>query len=157
MKRLKYWIAGLTALTCQPVFAQEPIVYPAKGQTDEQLQKDKGECGAWATKNTGVDPLAIAQSQTAQPQSTERRGERARGAARGAVAGVAIGAVAGDAGKGAAAGAATGTVVAGSRQRRQGRAEDAAAGQAQQDAQAALATYTRAYHACLEGRGYTVK
>jgi hypothetical protein len=157
MHRWKHAIAGLIVLSCQLALAAEPIIYPAKGQSEDQQQKDKGECGAWATKNTGVDPLAIAQSQTAQPEAAAPRGERVRGAARGAVAGAAIGAVAGDAGKGAGVGAATGTVVAGSRQRRQGRAEDAAAAQAQQTAEESLATYVRAYHACLEGRGYTVK
>ena len=157
MHGLKSGIAVLIVLTCQPVFAQETIIYPAKGQSAEQQQKDKGECGVWATKTTGVDPLTIAQEQTSQPESAAPRGQRVRGAARGAVAGAAIGAVAGDAGKGAGVGAATGTVVAGSRPRRQGRAEDAAAAQAQEDAKASLATYTRAYHACLEGRGYTVK
>jgi hypothetical protein len=159
MNRMKYPIAGLIALMCQPVFAQEqePIIYPAKGQSDAQQQKDKGECGTWATQNTGVDPLAIAQAQTSQSEASAPRGERVKGAARGAAAGAAIGAIAGDAGKGAGVGAATGTVAAGSRQRRKGRAGDAAAAQDKQNAKDALATYARAYHACLEGRGYTVK
>jgi hypothetical protein len=60
------------------------------------------------------------------------------------------GAIAGNAGKGAAIGAATGALVGGFRRADQRRAAEA------QHAQASDA-YGRAYAACLEGRGYTVK
>lgn len=36
-----------------PVAAQ--YAYPAKGQSQQQQQKDEGECGAWATGQTGND------------------------------------------------------------------------------------------------------
>jgi GT2 family glycosyltransferase len=55
-----------------------------------------------------------------------------------------------NAGKGAAIGAATGALVGGMRRRDQQREAEAS------QAQAANA-YGRAYAACLEGRGYTVK
>ena len=29
------------------------VVYPAKGQSQEQQQKDEGECHTWAIKNRG--------------------------------------------------------------------------------------------------------
>jgi hypothetical protein len=60
------------------------------------------------------------------------------------------GAIGGNAGKGAAIGAATGALVGGVRRNDQRRAAEA------QQAQASDA-YGRAYAACLEGRGYTVK
>jgi hypothetical protein len=61
--------------------------------------------------------------------------------------GAAVGAIAGDAGKGAAAGA----VVGGARGRRGSMA-------AQQQQQAASSNaYDRAFAACMEGRGYTVR
>jgi len=154
--------------------AQQLIIYPAKGQSQAQQEKDQGECQTWAKNNTGIDPLALA-SQASQPapvaaQAPQQQvgGERVRGAARGAAGGAVIGAIAGDAGKGAAAGAAAGTMVGGARQRETKRqnaqAQQNANAQAQQqganqkaDVQNKLATFNKAYSACLEGRGYTVK
>jgi hypothetical protein len=144
------------------VSAQSLTIYPAKNQTAEQQGKDEAECQTWAKNNTGVDPLAVANTPApvaaAPPQ---QGGQRVRGAARGAAAGAAVGAVAGDAGKGAAVGAAAGTVAGGSRKRQQARQTQAANQQAQQqdasNKQAQMATFNKAYSACLEGRGYSVK
>ena len=147
----------LIALLALPVHAQQPIVYPSKGQTPQQQQKDEGECAAWAKQTTGVDPLAVAQSQANQPGAPKPQGQRAAGAARGAAGGAAVGAIAGDAGKGAAVGAVAGTMAGGARQRRSASAAQAQTQASQQQSQQALATYTRAYSACLEGRGYVVK
>jgi hypothetical protein len=36
--------------------AQDLVIYPAKGQSKEQQQKDRGECYAWAMDETGFDP-----------------------------------------------------------------------------------------------------
>lgn len=155
--------------------AEEVLVYPAKGQSPEQQSKDEGECHAWAKQKTGIDPVALASEASrpapvasAPPSESGPGGERVRGAARGAAAGAAIGAIAGDAGKGAAAGAAAGTMAGGARKRaaereaaaQQQRAQQQA--QAQSEAQSAevrqkLATFNKAYAACLEGRGYSVK
>lgn len=38
--------------------AQKPVVYPAKGQSAEQQQKDQTECDVWAKQTTGIDPVA---------------------------------------------------------------------------------------------------
>jgi hypothetical protein len=73
------------------------------------------------------------------------------------VGGAAIGAIAGDTGKGAAIGAVAGTMAGGARQRRKAEAAQAQAQANQQQAQQALATYNRAFGACLEGRGYVIK
>ena len=133
----------------------KPIIYPAKGQSPQQQQKDEGECHVWAKQNTGVDPAALAASPP--PQQTGAAvggGERVRGAAGGALGGVAIGAIAGNAGRGAAIGAVVGT-MAGGRRARQNQA--ASNQQAQGARQQQLNTYNRAVSACLEGRGYTIK
>jgi hypothetical protein len=130
-----------------------PIVYPAKGQNQQQQQRDQGECHTWSVQNTGIDPAQVA-SAPPPPTQSGPDGERARGAVRGAVGGAAIGAVAGDTGKGAGVGAVVGT-MAGGRRSRQNQANAQSQSQSQQ--QAKINTYYRAYGACLEGRGYTVK
>jgi YMGG-like Gly-zipper len=148
-----------------------PIVYPAKGQTAEQQQKDSTECAAWAKQSTGIDPAAVeaapAQPATTAPApSTEPKGERVRGAARGAVVGAAVGEVANDdADEGAKVGAIAGTVAGGRQSRKNAAQAEQQAAQADQqakaDAEAAkqekLSTYNRANAACMEGRGYTIK
>ena len=138
--------------------AQQPVVYPAKGQTPEQQQKDMGECNAWATQTTGINPAVVAQQSASQPAPTGPQGERARGAVRGAAAGAVIGEIANDdAGQGAATGAAVGVIAGGARQRRNAQAQQQQQQQVQQQSQQAIATYNRAVSACLEGRGYTIK
>ncbi|MFM0339219.1 YMGG-like glycine zipper-containing protein [Paraburkholderia fungorum] len=138
-------------------FAQQPIIYPAKGQSASRQQSDTAECQLWAKQSTGVDPVALAQQGATQPGAPPPQGERLRGAAGGAALGAAVGAVAGDAGKGAAIGAITGTAAGGMRQRR---AQQNAAAQTQanqQQTSQALTTYNRAVAACMTGRGYTVQ
>ena len=135
-------------------YAQKPIVYPAKGQNAQQQQRDDGECYGWAKGNTGIDPAAVASAPSPPSGPAAGGGERVRGAARGAVGGAAVGAIAGDTGQGAAVGAVVGT-MAGGRQARQNKAaqqQAAASGQQQQ-----ISTFYRAYGACMEGRGYTIK
>ncbi len=134
--------------------AQQPIIYPAKGQSSQQQQKDHGECQAWATSATGIDPVALAQAPPPETGSSFGGGERVQGAARGAVGGVAIGAIAGDAGKGAAIGAVVGT-MAGGRQARKN--QSARTQQAQSQRQQQINTWNRALGACMDGRGYTIK
>jgi len=145
---------ALAALAA-PAAAQQPIVYPAKGQSAQQQQTDEGQCHVWAKNQTGVDPAAMAAAPAPPPPSnTVGGGERARGAARGAVGGAAIGAIAGDTGKGAAAGAVVGTVRGGREARqKQGAQQQSVDNQRAQQ----LDTYNRAIGACLEARGYTVR
>ena len=135
----------------------DPIIYPAKGQSADQQTKDQNECQGWAKQNTGIDPVALANTASQSAAQQPVGGERMRGAARGAAGGAVVGAIAGDAGKGAAAGAAAGTMVGGSRQRQKQRANTANQNAQNADVQSKLATYNKAYAACLEGKGYTVK
>ena len=137
------------------VEAQQPVVYPAKGQSAQQQSQDEAQCYAWAKQSTGIDPAVVASSPP--PQQTGPAvggGQRVGGAARGAAGGAAIGAIAGDAGKGAAAGAVVGTMAGGRRARQDQAAQNQQAQAQQQDL---IQTYYRAYGACMEGRGYTIK
>jgi hypothetical protein len=146
---------GIAAL-CLAVsaLAQPPVVYPAKGQSAKQQGKDDGECHVWAKQSTGIDPAVLAQ--TPPPQQTGPAvggGERVGGAARGAVGGAVIGGIAGDAGKGAGIGAVVGTMAGGPRARQKQQAQN----QQAQTQHQQLNIFYRAYGACMEGRGYTIK
>ncbi len=159
-----WWIAGLLAgclSAAGPASAQNPIIYPNEGQSAEQIEQDKFHCYGWARDQSGFDPLQRQQASSAPPPRQAPKGGVGRGAVRGGVGGAAVGAIAGDAGKGAAAGAVGGAVIGGARRRDQRRQQQAATQQwAQQEVaqyEQARSTYDRAYAACLEGRGYTVK
>jgi len=132
-------------------------VFPAKGQTAEQQSTDESDCYTWAVQQSGVDPLNPPKVEAAQVQ-TGPDGSAVRGSARGAAAGAAIGAIAGDAGKGAAIGAVAGA-LRGRRASRVGHAmeqegNNMAAAQSEADM---MNSFKKAYSACLEGKGYTVK
>ena len=132
-------------------------VFPANNQTPDQVNKDENDCYQWAVQQSGVDPLNPPQVQ-AEQVPTGPDGAMIRGGARGAAGGAAIGAIAGDAGKGAAIGA----VVGGVRGRRAHNAGNAAAQQnanaaAQQTEANMIDSFKKAFSACLEGKGYTVK
>jgi YMGG-like Gly-zipper len=158
MKHITKIAAGIVAAALIPAWvgAQKPIVYPAKGQSAQQQQKDDGECYVWAKQSTGIDPAVVAQTPPQQQTGPATGGgERVRGAARGAVGGAIIGEIANDdAGKGAGIGAVAGT-MAGGRQARQNQAARNQQAQAQQSQ--TINTYYRAFGACMEGRGYTIK
>ena len=128
------------------------IVYPAKGQTPQQQAADQGQCQAWATQQTGINPAM----QAAPPPAAPPQSSPLRGAARGAAVGAVGGAIAGDAGKGAAIGATTGALVGGMRRRDQMQQQQAQQAQAQQAQAAQMDTFNRAQATCLAGRGYTV-
>ncbi|HSB70979.1 MAG TPA: glycine zipper family protein [Candidatus Methylomirabilis sp.] len=132
----------------------EVIAYPKKGQSQQQFEQDQFQCHQWAKGQTGVDPTKPQQGAAAPPP---QQGGAVRGAARGAAGGALIGAAAGDAGKGAAIGAAAGAVGGRMRQNSQNRQAADAQQQAQAQAGAGQAQYDKAYGACLEGRGYSVR
>jgi hypothetical protein len=150
-------LAGFVALLfAVAAAAQEPIVFPGKGQSEQQVEQDKFSCYQWAKGQTGFDPMQ-APTAVAPPQTGGVAGGVARGAAGGALAGAAIGAIAGDAGTGAAIGAAGGGMIGGARRHRSGQAEQQAAQQQAAGVAEQRATYDRAWSACMEGKGYTVK
>jgi YMGG-like Gly-zipper len=139
-------------------------VYPAKGQSERQLDRDRYECHGWAGKHTGYDP-------SQQPPSFQKVQVTLppdhRGAVNGAVTGAVIGATVSaphDSAEGAMIGAVAGAVIGAvsdtARARetaglasRQTAAEQAERARIEKQAY----DYRRAITACLEGRGYTVK
>jgi hypothetical protein len=143
--------ASLTLTVTVARAADELFVYPQKGQSDEQLDKDKEQCHDWAVKQTGVDPVKMA-------DQTEAAGKSGGGSL---AAGAGVGALRGAAGGDAAAGAVHGVGLAGLvrvvRARRQMEQQHDSYMQTHQEQQAQLGKYDRAYSACLEGRGYTVR
>lgn len=132
-------------------------VFPAKDQTQEQLDKDESDCYKWAVQQSGVDPLNPPKVEAAQV-NTGPDGAAVVGSAKGAAVGAAVGAICGDAGKGAAIGA-IGGALRGRRASVVGRTvEQGANNQAAANSQAELMNnFKKAYSACLEGKGYTVK
>jgi outer membrane lipoprotein SlyB len=163
--------AVLAAAVALPVAAQDPpgaippaavkpaalgmYVYPGSGQNPAKQTEDENFCYTWARQQTGIDPTVAA----APVEAAEvPRGDTVKGAAGGAVVGTAVGAIAGGTGEGAAIGAVAGAAK-GRRERKKKKKEaEAEAQQAtkDQDTQRKDA-FKKAWGACLEGRGYSVK
>ena len=100
---------GGLLLAALPAAAQEPIVYPAKGQSPDQVEQDKYQCYQWAKGETGFDPMAPPTATAPPPPNQAPTASTGRSAVGGAVTGSLIGGIAdGDWGKGAAIGAAAG-------------------------------------------------
>lgn len=126
------WALAVALLVPVAAGAQN-YVYPKQGQSTQQTQADEAECRSWASQQAAANP----------PTSTSPR--PLRGAARGAVLGGAVGGLTDkDAGDTAAAGAAVGGMGSAMR-RRDERREQAKEGP------------ERAFAACMEGRGYSVR
>lgn len=144
--------------------------FPAKNQNAEQQQTDELGCYTWAKQDTGFDPLtALTAAQSTKSTSTAASVPPSgpppvAGAAAGAAKGAAVGAIAGDAGKGAAIGAAGGGLRGKIAQKRaQAEAQQRAQQQPQQQTQAKAQTqssmddFKKAYSACMDAKGYSVK
>ena len=145
-------ISGIETLA-----AQELYIYPAKGQSAEQQDKDKYECYQWAKNDTGFDPMAVPKTTTAAPSGQRQSG----GIAMGAIGGAVLGGIIGDSSKSAKRGAAAGGLIGGARQSSRNREMERKEQEWAQRESANYANnrnnYNRAYSACLSGRGYTVK
>ena len=141
-------------------FAQDPIVFPADGQSNEQMEKDKLDCYQWARNETGFDPMIVPTATSAPPQGQARGGSAVGGAALGAAAGAAI-KRGGSRSKGAATGALVGGLLGGASTQAQRQQDEMAQRHWEQEQAAIYAqqrnTYNRAYAACLESKGYTVR
>ena len=124
-KKISIVLVILTITAAGYALADDLIIFPNKGQSNDQMAKDKFACYEWAKQQSGFDPMATPQSTVPTSQGEAPKGGVVKGATRGAVVGVAAGAIAGNAGKGAAIGAASGGLVGGMRRR------DQAAGQKQ--------------------------
>jgi hypothetical protein len=167
MMRISTVVLGFAALTA---FAQTPppapaasasmakslglSAFPAKGQTADQQQKDESDCYTWAKGQTNFDPKAPPQTAAAPPPA---KGGAVKGAAKGAAAGAVVGSVADDPEKGAAVGATAGAVKGRRTQKKANEQTQKDAQAKQQASTAQLDQYKKAFSACLEGKGYTVK
>jgi hypothetical protein len=159
MKKVKYSLFTIILLAgpCYGM-AQSNIakslnmyVFPAKGQDQDTQDKDEYDCYKWAVEQSGIDPINPPDVQADPNAGT---GAVIGTSARGAAAGAAVGAISGSAGKGAAIGATLGAF--GGVRRRQA-AEAGAEHQAQEQEAAMINSFKKAFSACLEGKGYTVK
>ncbi len=137
MSRIRIVVFGVTAMIVAASCARTRLVIePLRGQTADQLDRDRWECGLSAQEQTGFDP--------ARSTTTGALIGGLAGAAGGAAIGSAIGAGLATAGAGAAlgavaggsAGASGGGVVGGAR---------------------ATSARDRAFDACLDARGYAVR
>lgn len=159
MQRIvRSWVSLAMLSLAFAVQAQQPIIYPARGQSSGQQQTDTAECHSWAQQTTGVNPVALAEQMANSPPPPQQQGRMMRGAGGGALFGTLIGGAAGGHwGEGAGIGALVGTMGSGMRMRRE---QQQAASQQQgmkQQASGQLAIYNRAVAACMTGRGYTVE
>ena len=166
MKRLNF-IAIILLLSVGSiglVHAQDPIFYPAKGQSKDQLEKDKYECYVWAKDSSGFDPMKTPTATTAPPEEEEKVWGAGETALVGGAGGAIVGGVAGG-GKGALAGgllgSAGGALVGGARSSEQREREERKRREWEQKEANNYARqrnqYNRALGACMEGRGYTVR
>jgi len=159
MKNSKYFLFTLVlSVGANYTFSQSNIsgslnmyVFPAKGQDKETQDKDEMDCYKWAVEQSGIDPINPPEVQ-ADPDAGS--GAVVGTAARGAAAGAAVGAITGNAGQGAAIGA---TLGAFGGVRRRSAAEAGAEQQADQQQAAMIDSFKKAFSACLEGKGYSVK
>ena len=164
MKQIAIYAVATLLLLSGSALAQEMVIYPSQGQSNEQMEQDKFQCYTWSKNQSGFDPMALPTTSEPPPAKEAPKGGVASGAVRGTLLGGAVGAIAGnsksDTRTGLKAGAATGALVGGMRRNDQVRQEEQQRKnweqqQVNQYAQGRT-SYNRAYAACMEGRGYSV-
>lgn len=170
MKYSKIFLATFLALigVCTVLYAvSDPMVFPKNGQSKEQQMMDKRDCQDWAKNETGINPdytlakidsLNENMANQAAGKSSSMGGKIVRGAAMGAAMGGIDEGIDSKAGAGAAKGALF--MAAKGRQDKQ-KAQQQAAVDSQYAQREQLEkqydTYIRAFSACLDAKGYSVK
>ena len=166
MKHLIYFalLLFLSSVFTAPILAQDPIVYPAQGQSQDQMEQDKFECYRWARDQTGFDPMRTPTATSARPAKEDEVWGAGKTGVAGAAGGAIIGGIAGGgkgAGRGALIGGAGGALIGGMRRSSQRDREDKRREQWEREQANNYARarneYNRAFAACMSGRGYTVK
>lgn len=168
----KYWILHESIKSTNIVRDEKIVVYPASGQSINELLADKSECNAFAVQQTGYQPgyhSSDTSSRLIPPpiNSFESEG-RGSNAARGAAAGAIGGSIAGDVGSGAGIGVLAGALFGGV-ERSQRAAEEAEWQRQYQSMQnyhlqdknnqnlILKKQYYFSYKSCLQKRGYEVR
>ena len=84
MKRINRFLIILffSVFIAGTAVAQDFMIYPAKGQSQDQMEKDKFECYSWAKGQTGFDPMEMPKA-TAPPPSKKATSSTAGGAVKG--------------------------------------------------------------------------
>jgi hypothetical protein len=144
-----------------PLLATAQVfIYPARGQSPQQEQFDRGQCYSWAVQQSGFDPANPQAYTPPPPPSGAPQGGPFRGAAGGAALGAVGGAIGGNAGKGAAIGAAVGGLFGLVRRARwaeeQQQQQQSYVAQQQSAAAQGRGNYNRAFSTCMTARGYSV-
>ena len=152
--RLLFTVMIMITLMAPTLQAQELFVFPAQGQSQEQQDMDEFQCHRFARERTGFDPMQSPSATRARPQT---QGGVFGGAARGALLGTAVGAITGDTRRGAAIGASSGGLLGGMRRSDSRSQQDSWAREQTAIYQRNRSDWNRAFTACMEGRGYTVR
>ncbi len=167
----KYWVLNENIKSRNTVKTKRLIIFPASGQSANELLADKSDCKTIAIQQSGFNADAYTKETSATivppPIYSYDSGGSGVNAVSGAATGAVVGAIAGNAGKGAAIGAVTGALFGGV-ERAQRQAEEAEwqrqyqsmqnyQMQEQNNYQArSKEQHDFVFKACLENRGYTV-
>ena len=130
------------------------FIFPNSGQSQDQQDQDEFQCIRIARDRTGFNPMA---TPTATTRAPETRGGAVGGAARGALLGTAIGAATGNMGRGALIGASSGGLMGGMRRADSNRQQDQWAQNQAANYRRDRNNWNRAFTACMESRGYTIR
>ncbi len=127
-------------------------VTPQRGQSADQMRRDRYECHNWAVEQTGEVPSCDARAEPGR-RDAAKRADRVARIATGAAIGATLGGLFGgghnygeDIVKGAAVGSVVGVATGAAHDKNQQKQAGPEPG----------SDYLRALSACLEGRGYTV-
>ena len=155
---------------------EPPFIYPAAGQTEQQLADDRYACHREAVDRSGFDPVNAALRPPARSEpvavpvpANEKEGAAAVGVLTGAVAGGVLGSATNNhPGELAAVSAVLGGLIGGAIETEGARAAESIA-QAEAEAQmsdqqsrvavaaARREAYRLAFEACMQARGYSVR
>lgn len=169
-------LAAALLVTRLAMGSDQPFVYPAAGQSEQQLADDRFTCHRDAVDRSGFDPVNAALQPPVRSEpvavpipENEKEGAAAVGVLTGAVAGGVLGAATDNhPGEIAAASAVLGGIIGGAIESEGARkAEDAAQAEADarmRDQQSRVAAvearreaYRLAFAACMQSRGYSVR
>ena len=154
------FVFGAVVLAVPALAAAQPYVYPARGQSPQQQEFDRGQCYSWAVQQTGFDPSNPQVYSGPPPRqgalragcSGERRAARRWGRSAAPSAGTRA-----RARRSEPPWAACSAPCAGPRWAEREQQQQASYAAQQQGAMAhGRANYNQAFGACMTGRGYSV-